>query len=310
MQKNTFGDTAHIIEHAHWQVKRPIPIRQPNRDDLLLYNGKRIKSRAGEGFMNNNFLKGKAAIVTGSRRGMGRAIAVALARAGVDIAVCDLVREDGNLEKVAAEVRSLGSKSIAIQVDVSRKTDVGKMVQLAMAQFEKIDILVNCAGVWIPGQTLLECSQKNWDKVLNTNLKSTFYCCQAAGRIMVKQKSGNIINMSSQVGLDPGIGVGAYSISKAAIIMLTRQLALELAKYNIRVNALAPGIVQTDFNTGVWQDPVVRARVTGAVPMGRLAVPEDVAEVAVFLASEASRYMTGEVLAVNGGWRPPVRPDL
>jgi dehydrogenase/reductase SDR family member 4 len=116
--------------------------------------------------------------------------------------------------------------------------------------------------------------------------------------------------MSSRVGLDPGIGVGAYSISKAAIIMLTRQLSLELAKYNIRVNALAPGIVQTDFNTGVWKDAVVRERVMRGVPMGRLAVAEDVADVAVFLASDASRYMTGEVVSINGGWRPPVQPEL
>ncbi len=260
--------------------------------------------------MNSDFLKGKVAIVTGSRRGMGRAIALALARSGADIAVCDSVRDDGYLDSVAAEIRSLGARSLAIQADVSLKSAVEKMVQLALDQLGKIDILVNCAGVWIPGDTLLDCSEKNWDKVMDTNLKGTLYCCQAAGKIMVRQKSGNIINMSSRVGLDPGIGVGAYSISKAAIIMLTRQLALELAKYNVRVNALAPGIVQTDFNTGVWKDAVVRERVMRGVPMGRLAVPEDVADVAVFLASDASRYMTGEIVGVNGGWRPPVQPEL
>jgi len=260
--------------------------------------------------MKNNFLKGKVAIVTGSRRGIGRAIALALAQAGADIAVCDSVRDDGHLDSVAAEIRKLGARSLAIQADVSLKPAVEKMVQLALDRLGEIDILVNCAGVWIPGETLLDCSEKNWDKVMDTNLKGTLYCCQAAGKIMVQQKSGNIINMSSRVGLDPGIGVGAYSISKAAIIMLTRQLSLELAKYNIRVNALAPGIVQTDFNTGVWKDAVVRERVMRGVPMGRLAVPEDVADVAVFLASDASRYMTGEVVSINGGWRPPVQPEL
>jgi dehydrogenase/reductase SDR family member 4 len=260
--------------------------------------------------MKNNFLKGKIAIVTGSRRGIGRAIALALAQAGADIAVCDSVRDDGHLDSVAAEIRKLGARSLAIQADVSLKPAVEKMVQLALDQLGEIDILVNCAGVWIPGETLLDCSEKNWDKVMDTNLKGTLYCCQAAGKIMVQQKSGNIINMSSRVGLDPGIGVGAYSISKAAIIMLTRQLSLELAKYNIRVNALAPGIVQTDFNTGVWKDAVVRERVMRGVPMGRLAVAEDVADVAVFLASDASRYMTGEVVSINGGWRPPVQPEL
>ena len=260
--------------------------------------------------MKNNFLKGKVAIVTGSRRGIGRAIALALAQAGADIAVCDSVRDDGHLDSVAAEIRKLGARSLAIQADVSLKPAVEKMVQLALDRLGEIDILVNCAGVWIPGETLLDCSEKNWDKVMDTNLKGTLYCCQAAGKIMVQQKSGNIINMSSRVGLDPGIGVGAYSISKAAIIMLTRQLSLELAKYNIRVNVLAPGIVQTDFNTGVWKDAVVRERVMRGVPMGRLAVPEDVADVAVFLASDASRYMTGEVVSINGGWRPPVQPEL
>jgi len=260
--------------------------------------------------MKNNFLKGKVAIVTGSRRGIGRAIALALAQAGADIAVCDSVRDDGHLDSVDAEIRSLGARSLAIQADVSLKPAVEKMVQLTLDRLGEIDILVNCAGVWIPGETLLDCSEKNWDKVMDTNLKGTLYCCQAAGKIMVQQKSGNIINMSSRVGLDPGIGVGAYSISKAAIIMLTRQLSLELAKYNIRVNVLAPGIVQTDFNTGVWKDAVVRERVMRGVPMGRLAVPEDVADVAVFLASDASRYMTGEVVSINGGWRPPVQPEL
>jgi NAD(P)-dependent dehydrogenase (short-subunit alcohol dehydrogenase family) len=260
--------------------------------------------------MKNNSLKGKVAVVTGSRRGMGRAIALALARAGADIALCDLVRDDGNLDKVAEEVRTLGSQSLAVQADVSRKPDVENMIQLTVDQFDRVDILVNCAGVWIPRQTLLECSEEDWDRVIDTNLKSIYFCCQAAGKIMVEQKSGNIINMSSQVGLDPGIGVGAYSISKAAIIMLTRQLALELAKYNIRVNALAPGIIQTDFNADIWKDPLMRERVARAVPLGRLAVPEDVADVAVFLAADASRYMTGEILTINGGWRPPVLPDL
>ena len=123
------------------------------------------------------------------------------------------------------------------------------------ARFGKIDILVNCAGVWIPGQTLLECPENNWDKVIDVNLKGTYLCCQIIGRVMVKQRSGNIINISSKVGIEPGTGAGAYSISKAGIIMMTRQLALELAPSGIRVNALAPGIVKTDFNKELWQSP-------------------------------------------------------
>ena len=191
-----------------------------------------------------------------------------------------------------------------MQIDVSQRAAVEKMLQLAMEQFGKVDILVNCAGVWVPGQTLLECNEGNWDKVIDTNLKSTYLCCQAVGKIMVKQESGNIINLSSQIGLNPGVGVGAYSISKAAIIMLTRQLALELARYNIRVNALAPGIVKTNFNLDLWEDPKMEKQRANSIPLGRLAEPEDIANSAVFLASDASRYITGEILSVNGGWQP------
>jgi NAD(P)-dependent dehydrogenase (short-subunit alcohol dehydrogenase family) len=252
-------------------------------------------------------LKNKTALVTGARRGIGRAIALVLAEAGADVTVSDLVTEDGALESVSKEIGRWGSKSLAIQSDISRRSDVEKMVRLMVEAFGRIDILVNCAGVWIPGQTLIECSDENWDKVLDTNLKGAFLCCQIAGKIMAGQRSGNIINISSQVGVTPGTGTGAYSISKAAIIMLTRQLALELAGFNIRVNAIAPGIVKTDFNSAFWKGPEVEKRASGMVPLGRLAEPEDVARTALFLASEHSSYVTGEVLCVNGGWTPPVK---
>jgi NAD(P)-dependent dehydrogenase (short-subunit alcohol dehydrogenase family) len=254
--------------------------------------------------MEEAYLHGSVAIVTGSRRGIGKAIALALARAGVDISLCDQVIDDGKLNQVAGEIRSLGRQSLAIQTDVSQKSDAERMVRLTVEQFGKVDILVNCAGVWIPGQTLVECSEENWDKVIDTNLKGTYFCCQAAGKVMIKQKKGNIINLSSQVGLTAGAGIGAYSISKAGIIMLTRQLALEMGKYNVRVNALAPGVVKTDFNLNVWKEPEAEKRVSTMVPLGRLAEPEDIADCAVFLASPASRYVTGEILAVNGGWHP------
>jgi 2-deoxy-D-gluconate 3-dehydrogenase len=254
--------------------------------------------------MKENCLKNKTAIVTGGRRGIGRAIALAFAQAGADVAVCDTVIEDGKLNQTAAEINKLGSQSLAMQIDVSQRNDAQKMVQLVSDKFGKVDILANCAGVWIPGQTLLECSDENWDRVIDTNLKGTYLCCQAAGRVMVAQRSGNIINLSSQVGLTPGTGIGAYSISKAAIIMLTRQLALELAGCNIRVNALAPGIVKTDFNSAFWKDPKMEKQSSGMVPLGRLAEPGDIAEAALYLASDSSSYVTGEVLSINGGWKP------
>jgi dehydrogenase/reductase SDR family protein 4 len=259
--------------------------------------------------MADTRLMGKAAVVTGGRRGIGRAIALALAGAGADIVIADIVAEDGKLEGVAAEIKGMGRRCLAISADISSRADVGEMTRRALKIFKRIDILVNCAGVWIPGQTLIETPEENWDKVIDTNLKGTYFCCQAVGKVMARQSGGNIINISSQVGLNPGTGAGAYSISKAGIIMLTRQLALELAGKNIRVNALAPGIVKTDFNRDIWGNPEAERRISLGVPLGRLAEPEDVARAALFLASDDSSYITGAVIPVDGGWRasPPLR---
>jgi NAD(P)-dependent dehydrogenase (short-subunit alcohol dehydrogenase family) len=259
--------------------------------------------------MDDLRLEGKTAIVTGGRRGIGRAIALALARAGADLVIADIVADDGKLAGVAAEIKKLGRKCLAVKVDISHKFDVENMARRTVKNFGRIDVLVNCAGVWIPGQTLIECPEENWDKVINTNLKGTYFCCQAVGKVMSEQKSGNIINLSSQVGLNPATGAGAYSVSKAGIIMMTRQLALELAGKNIRVNAIAPGIVKTDFNIDLWRDHEGARRISLGVPLGRLAEPEDIARVALFLASDDSGYITGAVIPVDGGWQvsPPPR---
>jgi NAD(P)-dependent dehydrogenase (short-subunit alcohol dehydrogenase family) len=257
--------------------------------------------------MRNDCLKGRSAIVTGARRGIGKAIAAAFAAAGANVAICDIAVDDGLLIKAKQDLDELGSGSMAFATDVSRRDDVEKMAKHVLGTYGKIDVIVNCAGIWIPGQTLIECSDENWDKVIDTNLKGTFLCCQIAGKVMAGQRSGSIINISSQVGVTPGTGIGAYSISKAAIIMLTRQLALELAGCNVRANAIAPGIVKTDFNSAFWKGPDVEKRASGMVPLGRLAEPEDIARTALFLASEYSSYMTGEVVCVNGGWTPPVK---
>jgi NAD(P)-dependent dehydrogenase (short-subunit alcohol dehydrogenase family) len=259
---------------------------------------------AGENDMREYLLKSKTAIVTGGRRGIGKAIALTLATAGADVVVCDAAIDDGKLNETEREIKRIGSKSLALQIDVSQRRDVEKMVQISRNEFGKIDILVNCAGIWIPGQTLVECGEEDWDKVIDTNLKGTYLCCQAVGKAMIEQRAGSIINLSSQVGLTPGAGAGAYPISKAGIIMLTRQLAQELAEFNIRVNALAPGIVKTDFNSAFWKDPKVEKQTSSMVPLGRLAEPEDIAQAALYFASDASSYVTGEVLCINGGWKP------
>jgi dehydrogenase/reductase SDR family protein 4 len=254
--------------------------------------------------LDNLKLKNRVAIVTGARRGIGRSIATLLAEAGCNVVVSDIVVEDGLLEGLTKEIQTLNVRSLALKVDICRKSEVHKLVEGTKEVFGRIDILINCAGVWIPGQTLLECPEENWDIVIDTNLKGTFFCCQTAGSVMVAQKSGCIINLSSQVGLTAGVGAGAYSISKAGIIMLTKQLALELAIYNIRVNAIAPGVVKTDFNSQFWRDPEVEKRTAAMIPLHRLANTNDIAKTAVFLASDDSSYITGEVLAVNGGWHP------
>ncbi len=254
--------------------------------------------------MNNDCLKGKSAVITGARRGIGRAVAIAYAKAGADVSACDKIADDGLLNETCEELASFGSKSLALAADVSVREDVEQMASRVLKTYGKIDVLVNCAGVWIPGQNLIECSDETWDKVIDTNLKGAFLCCRAVGNIMVKQRSGSIINMSSQVGLIPGAGAGAYLISKAGIIMMTRQLALELSEFKIRVNALAPGIVKTEFNAPFWKDPAVEAETAAMVPLGRLAEPEDIAGAAVFLASDAAGYITGQVLCINGGWTP------
>lgn len=253
--------------------------------------------------MANSRLEGQVALVTGGRRGIGRAIALALAGAGADIAVADAVTEDGRLDGVAREIEKLGRSSLAVKADISRTGEVEMMTNSVMARFGQINILVNCAGVWLPGPTLVDCPEEQWDRVIDVNLKGTYLCCRSVARIMLKQKSGNIINLSSQVGLNPGLGAGAYSISKAGIIMMTRQLALELAHAGIRVNALAPGIVKTDFNIDLWRQPENERRLANGVPLGRLAEPEDIARTAVFLASDDAAYITGAAIPVDGGWR-------
>jgi NAD(P)-dependent dehydrogenase (short-subunit alcohol dehydrogenase family) len=177
------------------------------------------------------------------------------------------------------------------------------MVDQAVKKYGRIDILANIAGVWIPGQNLVETTEENWDKVIDTNLKGTWFCCKTVSGIMAEKGGGSIVNMSSQVGLNPGAGGGAYSISKAGIIMMTRQLALELAQSSIRVNAIAPGIVKTDFNKDLWKNEEGAGKMGGMVPLGRLAGPEDIAQAVLFLASDDAAYITGTVLPVDGGWR-------
>jgi len=233
-------------------------------------------------------LKDKIAIVTGGGQGIGRAICLALAKEG-----CDLVIGDINIqtaEKVAEEIRSLQQKSLAIKVDVSDSKQVNQMVKNTLKEFGKIDILVNNAGIAYQG-TIEDMEEKDWDKVINVNLKGTFLCSKAVIKSMKRQRLGKIINMASFSGKIGGLTVGAnYAASKAGIICFTKSLAMELAPYNVNVNAVSPAFIDTTMSTTFPK-----------IPIGRKGLPEDVANAVVFLASEDASYITAEILDVDGG---------
>ena len=246
----------------------------------------------------NLSLEGKVAVVTGGGPGIGRSIALEFAEAGADVVVGS--RKLTNLEKVAEELRVLGKHSLAVPVDIAKKTDVDNLAQIVTDEFGSIDILVNNASTIIRA-SLLEHSEEDWDAVLDTNLKGYYLCCHAVGRRMVEQKRGNIINIASVRAITAVPGRASYCVSKAGVAMLTRVLAVELAHYNIRVNAIAPGWVKTDLNKVLWGAPETYKQITAEIPLGRLAEPSDIASVALFLASDASSYMTGHTIVVDGG---------
>lgn len=245
-------------------------------------------------------LPGKVAIVTGGRRGIGKAIALALAEAGADIAICDRVVEDGGLEAVAEEIQRLGRRSLAVRADITNKADVDSMVQRVVDEFGVIDILVNSAAMNIRAP-LLELGEDGWDRVINTDLKGYYLCSQAVGKRMVEQKRGSIINIASTAAIKAAAEMGAYCIAKAGVVMLTRVLALELAQYNIRVNAIAPYMVKTKFSQPLWGDPETLKQLESEIPLGRLAEPGDIIGSVLFLASDASSYITGHTIIVDGG---------
>jgi len=245
-------------------------------------------------------LTDRVAVVTGGRQGIGRAIALALAGAGADIAICDRTVDDGQLNAVADEVKRLGQRSLAVKADITSKADVDNFVQKVVAEFGTIDILVNNAAMNIRAP-LLELREEGWDKVINTDLKGCFLCAQAVGKQMVSQKRGNIINIASTAAMHTAPEMGAYCIAKAGVVMLTRILALELARYNIRVNAVAPSMVKTKFSQPLWADPETLKEIEAGIPLGRMAEPGDIVGSVLFLSSDASSYITGHTIVVDGG---------
>jgi 2-deoxy-D-gluconate 3-dehydrogenase len=244
-------------------------------------------------------LKNKVAVVTGGNRGLGRAIVLALADAGADIAV--IGRDEEKNQQVVSEVQEKGRKALSFSTDLRDIDAIGEMVSQVVEHFGKLDIFVNNAGV-SHTQSALKVTEKDWDMVIDLNLKSLFFCCQAAAKVMKEQGSGKIINVASVAGAVGDLGISPYTASKAAVINLTRSLALEWVRYGIQVNAIGPSYIETEMNTVELSNPKVREKIVGKTPMNRLGVADELGGVAILLASNASNYMTGQTVFVDGGW--------
>jgi 3-oxoacyl-[acyl-carrier protein] reductase len=254
-------------------------------------------------------LNNKIAIVTGSGQGIGRVIARTFAEAGADLVIAD-IRMD-TAEATATDIRSLQRKAFTFQVDVRDKNQVDEMVTKTIEKFGCIDILVNNAGFGHMTVPLVEMSEEEWDKCVTLNLKSTFLCCKAVSRVMMRQKRGTIINMASMAALGAYPMGANYSAAKAAIKNLTETLSVELGPHNIRVNALAPGVIETQLTAELYKKrPELKEQRLKNVPLRRLGTPEDVANVALFLASDASNYISGETIAIKGAMATFVTPEL
>ena len=244
-------------------------------------------------------LDGKVALITGASRGIGRAIALRLAQAGATVVVSS--RRLENVQPVADEIAAAGGDALAVQAHVGRTDDVAALVARTIEACGRIDVAVNNAGTNPHFGPLLTADEGQWDKILDTNVKGAFRVCKAVVPHMEAQGGGKIINVASVAGLRPMPGLSVYSISKAALIMLTQVLAAELGHAHIQVNAIAPGVIKTRFSQLLYQTPQIAEPILAHTPLGRFGEPEDVAGLALYLASPAADYVTGAVFVVDGG---------
>ena len=241
-------------------------------------------------------LKERSALITGAAQGIGKAVAIGMAMEGANVGIADV-----NIEKAeitAEEIRKLGVKSIAIKLNVSSQDEVISAFETFTKEFGRLDILVNNAGITRDG-LLIRMKEEDWDAVLNINLKGTFLCSKEAVKIMSKQRSGKIINISSVVAFTGNPGQANYSSSKAAVIGLTKTIAREYASRGIRVNAVAPGFIQTAMTDALPEK--VKDEMKSSIPLGQFGVPDDITNAVIFLSSKESDYITGQVLHINGG---------
>jgi NAD(P)-dependent dehydrogenase (short-subunit alcohol dehydrogenase family) len=249
--------------------------------------------------MSEFSLDGKVAVVIGASRGIGRAIALRLAEAGGKVVVSS--RKLEGVQSVADEIKAAGGESLALRCHVGRSDDVAALVARTMEAFGRVDVAVNNAATNPHFGPLLSADEGQVEKTLDVNLKGVFRGCKAVAPLMEEQGGGKIINMASVGGLRPGTGTGLYCISKAGVIMLTQVLAVELGPANIQVNAIAPGVIKTRFSRLLWQTPEIAEPILSRLPAGRFGEPKDVADLALYLASPASDFVTGAVFVVDGG---------
>jgi len=242
-------------------------------------------------------LSGTAAIVTGANQGIGQAVALALVGAGADVALAGRSRAD----ETAAQVQALGRRAVLIEADLGSVEPVRRIVDEALAAFGRLDILVNNAGI-IRRADALDYSEADWDAVVDTDLKSLFFLCQAAGRHMIGRGRGKIVNIASLLSFQGGIRVPAYAAAKSGVAGLTKALANEWAGKGVNVNAIAPGYIATNNTEALRADETRNRQIIERIPAGRWGAPSDIGGAALFLASPASDYVNGHILAVDGGW--------
>jgi NAD(P)-dependent dehydrogenase (short-subunit alcohol dehydrogenase family) len=243
-------------------------------------------------------LRGKVVVVTGASRGIGREIALGFARAGADLVLAS--RKAPALEPVAAEVRALGVRAEVVPTHVGKADEARRLIETTVERFSRIDVLVNNAATNPVFGPTVTADEVVWDKIFEVNVRGPFVLCRAASEKMIAQGGGAIVNVASVAGLRPMMGLGIYGVSKAALIHLTRTLARELAP-SVRVNAVAPGLVETSFSRALLDDPDVRKLALADVPLARPAAPAEIVDGVLFLACDAARYVTGEVLVIDGG---------